>query len=51
MRNAFANKITKISKNNKKIILLSGDIGNKLFDTLKSKIQTDLLIVGLQKLT
>lgn len=37
MRNAFANKITKISKQNKKIILLSGDIGNKLFDSFKKQ--------------
>ena len=31
MRNAFAKAITKLGKKNKKIILLSGDIGNKLF--------------------
>ena len=36
MRNTFARDITKIAKNNKKIILLSGDIGNKLFDSFKS---------------
>ena len=35
MRNAFAKEITKIAKKNKKIILLSGDIGNKLFDEFK----------------
>jgi transketolase len=37
MRNAFAKEITKLSINNKKIILLSGDIGNKLFDKFKKK--------------
>tara|TARA_B100000780_G_scaffold277197_1_gene247352 strand:- start:839 stop:1759 length:921 start_codon:yes stop_codon:yes gene_type:complete len=36
MRNTFARDITKIAKKNKKIILLSGDIGNKLFDSFKS---------------
>ena len=37
MRNAFSDEITKLSKKNKKIILLSGDIGNKLFDNFKNK--------------
>tara|TARA_B100001057_G_scaffold501252_1_gene622549 strand:+ start:20970 stop:21884 length:915 start_codon:yes stop_codon:yes gene_type:complete len=31
MRNAFAKAITKIANKNKKVILLSGDIGNRLF--------------------
>lgn len=35
MRNAFAKKITSLAKKNKKIILLSGDIGNRLFDDFK----------------
>ena len=37
MRNAFVEEITKISKNNKKIVLLSGDIGYKLYDEFKKK--------------
>ena len=37
MRNSFADTITYLSKKNKKIILLSGDIGNKLFDKYKEK--------------
>lgn len=35
MRNAFAEQITKLATKNKKIILLSGDIGNRLFDKFK----------------
>lgn len=35
MRNEFAKKITEIAKTNKKIVLLAGDIGNKLFDNFK----------------
>ena len=35
MRNSFAKSLTKLSKKNKKIILLAGDIGNKLFDNFK----------------
>lgn len=31
MRNAFAKAITNLAQKNKKIVLLSGDIGNKLF--------------------
>ena len=42
MRNTFSKELTKLSIKNKKIILLSGDIGNKLFDDFKKKIQKDL---------
>ena len=37
MRNTFAKEITRIASKNKKIILLAGDIGNKLFDEFKLK--------------
>lgn len=37
MRNEFAKKITELAKINKKIVLLVGDIGNKLFDNFKKK--------------
>ena len=37
MRNAFADEITKIGANNKKVTLLSGDIGNRLFDKFKEQ--------------
>ena len=33
MRNAFADEATKMSIADSRIVLLSGDIGNKLFDT------------------
>ncbi|MGA1823341.1 MAG: transketolase family protein [bacterium] len=35
MRNAFADEITALAKENEKIILLSGDIGNRLFNVFK----------------
>lgn len=35
MRNSFADEITQLAKTDKRIILLSGDIGNKLFDKFK----------------
>jgi len=35
MRNAFANEITKLVKQNNQVVLLSADIGNKLFDEIK----------------
>ena len=35
MRNAFADEITKLGRENSKVVLLSGDIGNKLFDNFK----------------
>lgn len=35
MRNAFADEITKIAQKRKDVVLLSGDIGNRLFDKFK----------------
>ena len=40
MRNTFADEITTLAKKNKKIVLLSGDIGNRLFDKFR-KIHQD----------
>lgn len=37
MRNAFADEITRIGERDERIVLLSGDIGNKLFDTFKER--------------
>ena len=37
MRNAFAKAITKIADKNKKVVLLSGDIGNRLFLQFKKR--------------
>ena len=37
MRNAFVKEITNIAKKNKKIVLLAGDIGYKLFDDFQKK--------------
>ncbi len=37
MRNAFAGELTELAGSNQKIILLSGDIGNRLFDEYKRK--------------
>jgi transketolase len=35
MRNAFADEITQIGARDERVVLLSGDIGNKLFDKFK----------------
>lgn len=35
MRNAFADEITKIAQEREDVVLLSGDIGNRLFDKFK----------------
>lgn|SRR5574340_130413 len=35
MRNAFADEITRLGSSDERVILLSGDIGNKLFDKFK----------------
>jgi len=35
MRNAFADEVTQLAKIDSRVMLLSGDIGNKLFDSFK----------------
>ncbi|TSA53504.1 MAG: transketolase [Nitrosomonadaceae bacterium] len=40
MRNAFADELTCIAKENDKVVLLSGDIGNNLFDKFKKVDKT-----------
>ena len=35
MRNTFARVMTRLAKENNKIVLLSGDIGNRMFDQFK----------------
>jgi transketolase len=37
MRNNFADEITQLAASDKRVVLLSGDIGNKLFDGFKAK--------------
>jgi transketolase len=37
MRNAFAKEITRLAQEDERIVLLSGDIGNRLFDEFKAK--------------
>ena len=37
MRNAFASTLTKLALEDPRIVLLSGDIGNKLFDSFKDR--------------
>ena len=36
MRNAFAEEMTKLASEDERVVLLSGDIGNKLFDNFKN---------------
>lgn len=40
MRNAFADEITKLGREDRRVVLLSGDIGNKLFDKFKEHSET-----------
>jgi transketolase len=37
MRNAFAKEITRLAQDDPRVVLLSGDIGNRLFDDFKDK--------------
>jgi transketolase len=46
MRNAFADEITKIAETDPKLVLLSGDIGNRLFDKLRGKFPERFMNCG-----
>jgi transketolase len=37
MRNAFASEITQVASNDPRVVLLTGDIGNRLFDSYKQR--------------
>ncbi|MBV9565681.1 MAG: transketolase [Bradyrhizobium sp.] len=37
MRNAFARELTKLADADSRVVMLSGDIGNRLFDTFKGR--------------
>jgi transketolase len=37
MRNAFADEVTQMAKADTRVVLLSGDIGNRLFDKLRAQ--------------
>jgi transketolase len=37
MRNAFAKQVTELAQADERVVLLSGDIGNRLFDDLKAR--------------
>ncbi|CAL78863.1 putative transketolase, C-terminal section (TK) [Bradyrhizobium sp. ORS 278] len=37
MRNAFADELTKLGNDDPRVVMLSGDIGNRLFDKFKDK--------------
>lgn len=47
MRNAFADEATKLGQENPNIVLLSGDIGNRLFDKFKEKNEGRFINCGI----
>ena len=47
MRNAFADEVTKLAAEDNKIVLLSGDIGNRLFEKLKEQRPQQFLNCGI----
>ena len=47
MRNAFADEVTQIAQSDARILLLSGDIGNRLFDTLRDQSPGQFLNCGI----
>lgn len=46
MRNAFAKQITQLAQEDSRVVLLSGDIGNRLFDDIKAKCPGRFLNCG-----
>ena len=49
--NAFADEITKLAIEDSRIVLLSGDIGNRLFDEMRTEIPPQLSTAVWQNLT
>lgn len=47
MRNAFASEITRLAAADPRVVVLSGDIGNRLFDELKAKAPGRFLNCGI----
>ena len=47
MRDAFARQMTLLAETNKNLILLSGDIGNRMFDQFKSKAPNRFINCGI----
>ena len=37
MRNAFADELTRLGDEDARVVMLSGDIGNRLFDKFKAR--------------
>jgi transketolase len=46
MRNAFADEVTQMAKADSRVVLLSGDIGNRLFDKLRAQSPSQFLNCG-----
>lgn len=46
MRNAFADEVTQMAKTDPRVVLLSGDIGNRLFDKLRAQSPKQFLNCG-----
>jgi len=47
MRNAFAKEVTRLAKKSSKLVLLSGDIGNRLFDDYKAIPKSTFINCGI----
>ncbi len=47
MRNAFAAEVTQMAKIDPRVVLLSGDIGNRLFDKLRAQSPSQFLNCGI----
>ena len=47
MRDAFATELTTLSKEREDIVLLSGDIGNRMFDNFKSIASNQFINCGI----
>ena len=46
MRTTFAKEINSIAQNDKRVVLLSGDIGNRMFDDLKKHCPNQFINCG-----
>jgi len=47
MRNAFADEVTRLAATDSRVVVLSGDIGNRMFDTFKERYPGRFLNCGI----
>ena len=51
MRNAFAEELLRVAERDSRVVMLSGDIGNRLFDSFKARFPERFYNCGVAEAT